>query len=93
MTTEINRSSNRSFGLVFFVVFILIGIYPILNHGNLRIWSIIVAAIFLILGLSNSKILTPLNIIWFKFGIFLGKVISPVIMGIIFSQQLFNTQF
>ena len=84
MTTEINRSSNRSFGLVFFVVFILIGIYPILNHGNLRIWSIIVAAIFLILGLSNSKILTPLNIIWFKFGIFLGKVISPVIMGIIF---------
>ena len=84
MTTEINRSSNRSFGLVFFVVFILIGIYPLFHQGSLRTWSIIIAVLFLILGLSNSKILTPLNRIWFKFGIFLGKIISPVIMGIIF---------
>ena len=84
MTTEINRSSNRSFGLVFFIVFILIGIYPILHQESLRIWSIIIAVLFLILGLFNSKILTPLNRIWFKFGIFLGKIISPLIMGIIF---------
>ena len=84
MTTEINRSSNRSFGLVFFVVFILIGIYPLFHQGSLRTWSIIIAVLFLILGLSNSKILTPLNRIWFKFGIFLGKIISPLIMGIIF---------
>tara|TARA_Y100000591_G_C21664480_1_gene609568 strand:+ start:201 stop:587 length:387 start_codon:yes stop_codon:yes gene_type:complete len=84
MTTEINRSSNRSFGLVFFIVFILIGIYPILHQESLRIWSIIIAVLFLILGLFNSKILTPLNRIWFKFGIVLGKIVSPVIMGIIF---------
>ena len=84
MTTEINKSSNKSFGLVFFFVFILIGIYPILNQGNIRVWSIIIAVVFLILGLSNSRILTPLNRIWFKFGIFLGKMISPIIMGVIF---------
>ena len=84
MTTEINKSSNKSFGLVFFLVFILIGIYPILNQGNIRVWSIIIAVVFLILGLSNSRILTPLNRIWFKFGIFLGKIISPIIMGVIF---------
>ena len=51
---------------------------------NTRVWSLIISLIFLILGLLNSKILTPLNKLWFKFGIFLGKIISPLIMGIIF---------
>ena len=79
-----NNSSNRSFGIVFFVVFFIIALYPIINDGNLRIWSLLVSLIFLTLGLINSKVLTPLNIIWFKFGIFLGKIVSPLIMGIIF---------
>ena len=79
-----NISSNRSFGIVFFVVFLIIGLYPLINDENLRIWSLITSLIFLILGLTNSKILTPLNIIWFKFGLFLGKIVSPLIMGIIF---------
>ena len=82
--SEIKISSNRSFGIVFFVVFLLIGFYPYINDGSLFIWSLIVSLIFLILGLLNSKILTPLNKIWFKFGLFLGKIISPIIMGIIF---------
>ena len=81
---EIKISSNKSFGLVFFVIFIIIALWPLLNDGNIRIWSIIVSIIFLLLGLINSQILTPLNKIWFKFGIFLGKIISPIIMGIIF---------
>ena len=81
---EIKISSNRSFGIVFFVVFLIIGLYPLINDENLRIWSLITSLIFLILGLTNSKILTPLNIIWFKFGLFLGKIVSPLIMGIIF---------
>ncbi len=84
MSERINKSSNKSFGIVFFIVFLLIGIYPILNDENLRIWSIIISLIFLILGLINSHILTPLNKIWFKFGIILGKIISPLIMSIIF---------
>ena len=81
---EIKISSNRSFGIVFFIVFLLIGTYPLLNNDHVRIWSLIISIVFLILGLLNSKILLPLNKIWFKFGILLGKIISPLIMGLIF---------
>ena len=77
-------ASNRSFGIVFFILFLIIGIYPILNDQNIRIWYIIVSLIFLILGSINSRILTPLNIIWLKFGLVLGKVVSPFIMAVIF---------
>ena len=81
---EIKISSNRSFGTVFFIVFLLIALYPLLKDNDLRIWSLVISFIFLILGLINSKILTPLNRLWFKFGLLLGKFISPIIMGIIF---------
>ena len=81
---SIKLGSNRSFGIVFFIVFLLISLYPMLNDGHLRIWSLIISLIFLTLGLLNSRLLTPLNKIWFKFGLFLGKLISPIIMGIIF---------
>tara|TARA_B100000614_G_scaffold204327_1_gene186133 strand:+ start:281 stop:664 length:384 start_codon:yes stop_codon:yes gene_type:complete len=81
---EIKLGSNRSFGIVFFVVFLLIATFPLLNHGDIRLWSLLLSFIFLILGLVNSKILTPLNKLWFRFGIFLGKIISPLIMGLIF---------
>ena len=76
--------SNRNFGIVFFVVFFLIGMWPILKGGDVRIWSILLSFFFLLLGLFNSKILTPLNKLWFKFGILLGIFISPIIMGIIY---------
>tara|TARA_B100000131_G_scaffold198560_1_gene190739 strand:- start:229 stop:612 length:384 start_codon:yes stop_codon:yes gene_type:complete len=81
---EVKLSSNRSFGVVFFIVFLLIGLYPLLKGNDLRIWSLIISFIFLALGFINSKILTPLNRLWFKFGLLLGKFISPLIMGIIF---------
>ena len=81
---DVKISSNRSFGIVFFVVFLLVALYPLINGEELRIWSLVISFIFLILGILNSKILSPLNKLWFKFGIFLGKVISPIIMGIIF---------
>ena len=81
---EIKIGSNRSFGIVFFVFFLLIALYPLINEENIRYWSLFISFIFLILGFLNSTILTPLNKIWFKFGILLGKLISPVIMGIIF---------
>ena len=81
---DIKISSNRNFGIVFFVVFLLIALYPLTYGGEIRIWLLIISTIFLILGLLNSKILTPLNKIWFKFGILLGKIVSPLIMGIIF---------
>ncbi len=81
---DVKISSNRSFGIVFFVVFLLIALYPLNYNGEIRIWSVIISLLLLILGLFNSKILAPLNKLWFKFGILLGKIISPIIMGIIF---------
>ena len=81
---NVKIGSNRSFGIVFFIVFLIVAIYPLINNGEIRLWSLIISLIFLFLGLANSKILHPLNKLWFKFGIFLGKVISPLIMGIIF---------
>ena len=81
---DIKLGSNKSFGIVFFFVFLLISFYPLLNNESVRIWSLVISVIFLILGLLNSSLLLPLNKLWFKFGIFLGKIISPIIMGIIF---------
>ena len=76
--------TNKNFGLVFCFVFFLIFLEPIIRNEQLRYWSIIISLIFLILGLTNSKLLKPLNKIWYKFGLLLGKIISPIVMGIIF---------
>ena len=81
---EIKISSNRSFGIVFFIFFLIVALYPLFNNEDLKLWSLIISIIFLILGLLNSKVLTPLNKIWFKFGIILGKIVSPFVMGIIY---------
>ena len=81
---DIKIGSNRSFGIVFFVVFLLISIYLFLKDGDIRLWSLIISIIFLFLGLLNSNVLSPLNKLWFRFGLLLGKIISPIIMGIIF---------
>ena len=81
---NIKTSSNKSFGIVFFIVFIIISLYPLVNQEDIRIWSLFIAFIFLILALLNSKILTPMNKIWTRFGLFLGNFISPIVMGIIF---------
>ena len=81
---DLKISSNRSFGIVFFLIFLLIAIYPLIYNNEIRIWSLIISLSFLILGIMNSKILLPLNKIWFKFGILLGLIFSPVIMGFIF---------
>ncbi len=81
---NIKINSNRNFGIVFFVVFLIIAVWPLLKSDPIRIWSLLIAIIFLFLGIINSKILTPLNKIWFKFGIFLGNFISPIVMAIIF---------
>ena len=81
---EVKIGSNRSFAIVFFVVFLIIATFPLMNGDELRLWSLTISVVFLFLGLINSKILNPLNKLWFKFGIFLGKIISPLVMGIIF---------
>jgi len=77
-------SSNKSFGIVFFIFFLIVGIFPLFKNGDVRVWSLIISIVFLILGLLNSAILTPLNKIWFKLGIFLGNFVSPIVMGVVF---------
>ena len=81
---NVKIGSNRSFGVVFFIVFLIISLYPLIYNDSVRIWSLFISAVFLVLGLMNSKLLNPLNKIWFKFGLFLGKIISPLVMGVIF---------
>tara|TARA_B100001027_G_scaffold130387_1_gene90226 strand:+ start:220 stop:609 length:390 start_codon:yes stop_codon:yes gene_type:complete len=81
---NIKISSNRSFGIVFFIVFLIIATYPILNDNSIRLWSLIISIIFFILGIIDSRILSPLNILWVKFGLLLGKIISPVVLGFVF---------
>ena len=78
------KDSNRGFGILFFVVFLIISIWPIINDGNLRLWSMVIALIFLILGILNSRVLNPFRKIWIKFGELLGKIISPIVLFIIF---------
>ena len=88
---NIKPSSVRSFGVVFFFVFTIIALYPLLNNHEIRFWSLIIGFIFLFLGLVNSPLLKPLNLIWFKFGLFLGKLIAPIIMGIVYFIVVFPT--
>ena len=82
--TSVKISSNRSFGLLFFIVFLAISLWPLKSQEDLRLWAFILALIFFVLGILNSKFLTPLNKLWMKFGIFLGSIISPVVMGVVF---------
>ena len=84
MSKKIKVSSNKSFGVVFFIVFVVIAFYPLVNQEEYRLWALITALIFLVLGLINSSILTPLNLLWFKFGMLLGRIVSPIIMGLVF---------
>ena len=93
MQSEIKLPTNRNFGIVFAVVFLIIIFWPLLNGDAIRNWSLLVSIIFFILALINSKILTPLNKIWFKFGIFLGKIVSPIVMSIIFFLVITPTGF
>jgi len=73
-------SSNRSFGFLFFVVFFAISLWPLKSQGDLRLWAFILSLVFLVLGVLNSKFLSPLNKLWFKFRILLGSIVSPILM-------------
>ncbi len=88
-----NQSSNKTFGILFFVVLLLVGLWPIINNENPRVFLIILSLLFLILGLLNSKLLTPLNIFWIKIGEVLGKFISPIVMFLIYFTILTPLSF
>jgi hypothetical protein len=78
------KNSNRSFGILFFVVFLTISLWPLLKENDLRIWSFIISILFLILSILNSKILSPIKRVWIRFGELLGKIISPIVLAVVF---------
>ena len=84
LNNKIKVSSNRSFGLLFFIVFLIISLWPLKSQGDLRLWSFILSLVFLVLGVLNSKFLTPLNKLWFRFGILLGSIATPIVIGIVY---------
>ncbi|AEA81034.1 hypothetical protein SAR11G3_00559 [Candidatus Pelagibacter sp. IMCC9063] len=90
---NIKVSSNRSFGLVFFIVFLIISTLPLFKGETIRIWSMVISFLFLVLGLLNSSILSPLNKLWFKFGILLGSFVSPIVMSLVFFTILSPISF
>ena len=79
-----SQSSNKSFGLLFFVVFLIIGLWPLKNGESLNYYFIIASVVFLILGLLNSKLLSPLNKSWIKLGEILGIIIAPIVMALVY---------
>ena len=78
------RGSEKSFGIVFSIVFLIIALYPLLNSQDIRIWAIIISAIFILLGLIRPKTLLLPNKLWFRLGLLLGAIISPIIMVLVY---------
>ena len=78
------KSSNKSFGILFFLVFFVFGLWPLTKEMNPNVFLIIISIIFLILGILNSKVLSPLNNLWIKLGEILGKIIAPVVMALVY---------
>ncbi len=85
------KASNRSFGLLFFIVFLIISLWPLLNSEAYRLWALIISLIFLFLGVIDSRILNPFKSAWIKLGEFLGKIIAPIVMFLVFFTILTPT--
>ena len=81
---NIKRKNNITFGILFFVFFLVIGLYPLISSGTIRIWSITLSLAFLIITIIKPNLFKSLNKLWVKFGILLGKIISPIVMGLVF---------
>ena len=81
---DIKKKNNITFGILFFIFFLTIGLYPLISSGTIRIWSITVSLVFLIITIIKPNLFTSLNKLWIKFGILIGKIISPIVMGLIF---------
>ena len=81
---KINKKNNITFGILFFIFFLIIGLYPLVSVGVIRIWSVILSLVFLIITIIRPNLFAFLNRLWIQFGVFLGKIISPIVMGLVF---------
>lgn len=82
MISEIN--SEKSFGVVFSIVFLIIALYPITNSEDIHLWAIFISAVFLLLAFIAPQVLALPNKLWFKFGMLLGSIIAPVVMALVY---------
>lgn len=82
--TEVRMGSERSFAWVFGGVFLIIALFPLLSSDSPRIWALLTSLAFFLVGAVRPEIVRPLNRLWFRFGLLLNKIISPIVMGIIF---------
>ena len=82
--TIITTKNNIFFGILFFIFFLIVGLYPLISGGVIRIWSIVFSLIFLIITIIKPNLFTFLNKLWIQFGILLGRIISPIVMGLVF---------
>jgi len=86
---DVKPPSERSFGVVFTVVFVLIALFPLIKGQSPRLWSAGIAAVFALLAAFAPAVLRPLNLLWFRFGLVLHKIVNPVVMGVIFFVVIF----
>ena len=86
-------NSNKRFGYVFFFVFLIIALWPLYKGNEIRIWAISISLLFLVLGIINSRVLTPLNRLWYKFGLLLGTIVSPIVMAAVFFMVVTPTAY
>ena len=81
---KINKKNNITFGILFFLFFLIIGLYPLKFDEAIRVWSVVLSLVLLIITIIKPNLFTFLNKLWIKFGILLGKIISPIVMGLVF---------
>ena len=82
--TNIKLKNNIAFGILFFIFFLIVGLYPLISSKPIRVWSLILSLVFLIITIIKPNLFTFLNKLWIKLGVLLGKIISPIVMGLVF---------
>ena len=85
------QSSPKSFGIVFFIVFLIVALYPLINSEDLRIWALSISAVFLLLAFVAPKVLSIPNKLWFKFGMLLGSIVAPIVMALVYFLTVLPT--
>jgi len=87
----IEQSSEKSFGIVFSIVFLIVALYPLINSEGLRIWALVASIIFFLLAFLASKVLALPNKLWFKFGLILGSIVAPIVMAVVYFVTVLPT--
>jgi len=86
-----SKSTNRSFGIVFSIVFLIVSLYPLMDSKGLYLWALIVSAIFILLAFVAPQTLAIPNKLWLRFGVLLGSIIAPIVMALVYFVTVLPT--